>query len=333
MIVLAIVVTATAVVSGRDASAPEPADPVGPQQLGGPPLTPYSHDGVLYVRGVEIETPWRHSPTIEVVGDTVLVGAYGERGVDPGWALVDGDRLEPVPVPDMYPHLSRDGRIAYWWTNPTADSTRVVMWDTETNRELASRDLPGDDVDGRPRGYLAGIDEDEMAYWVDESSEIPVTRWDVRADTVQSMPELTTSDMSYPSGMNGDFVRDQFVSPDGTREVFTGDAPGDPDTIMPCCRTELRVRPVGSEDPSDIVALQLPENLNQPLYDDETHQGNLGVWWETNETVLAMVHLRAGPTVLVRCSVTDGACARVFELDPNDSGFIDWSFAHFPTTG
>ena len=62
VIVLAIVVTATAVFSGPDASAPEPADPVGPQQLDGPPLTPYAHDGVLYVRGVEIETPWRRQP-------------------------------------------------------------------------------------------------------------------------------------------------------------------------------------------------------------------------------------------------------------------------------
>ena len=268
-----------------------------------------------------------------MVGDTVLVGAYGERGVDPGWAKVDGDRLLPVPVPDMYPHLSRDGRIVYWWTNPTADSTRVVMWDAETNRQLASRDLPGDDVDGRPRGYLAGIDEDGMAYWVDEGSEIPVTRWDVRADTVQPMPDLSTSDMPYPSGTTGEFYRDQFVSPDGTLELFTGDAPGDPDTIMPCCRTELRVRPVGSEDPSDLVTLRVPENVNQPLYDPETHRGDLGVWWETNETVLAIVHLAAGHTVLVRCRVTDGACARVFELEPDDSGFIDWSFARFPTAG
>ena len=61
VVVAAIVVTGTAVVSSRDASAPEPAPPVDRTQLGGPPLTPYWHDGVLYVRDAEIETPWRRS--------------------------------------------------------------------------------------------------------------------------------------------------------------------------------------------------------------------------------------------------------------------------------
>ncbi len=272
-VVVAILVTGTAVLSGRDASAPEPA---GPQQIGGPPRTPYWHDGVLHVRGVEIETPWRHSPVIEVAGDTVLAGAYGQRGVDPAWALVDGDRLEPVPIPDLYPRLSLDGRIAYWWTYPTADSTRVVAWDTETNQKLASRDLPGNDVDGGPRSYLAGIDADGMAYWVDEGSEIPVTRWDVRADTVQPMPDLRSSDMPYPDEGTGEFFRDQFVSPDGTKEVFTGDAPGDSDSIMPPA-TQLRVRPVGSEDPSDVVRLRVPESrYNQLLYDNLTQQCVVG---------------------------------------------------------
>ena len=99
----------------------------------------------------------------------------------------------------MYPRLSLDGRIVYWWTYPTADSTRVVTWDTETNRMLATRDLPGDDVGGGPRLYLAGIDADGMAYWVDEGSEIPVTRWDVRADTVEPMPDLRPSDVTFPT--------------------------------------------------------------------------------------------------------------------------------------
>ena len=62
--------------------------------------------------------------------------------------------------------------------------------------------------------------------------------------------------------------------------------------------------------------------------------GTLGVWWETNETVLGvMVLQQSGRTDLMRCSITDGACALVFELDADDSGFIDWSFARFPMTG
>ena len=213
-----------------------------------------------------------------------MAGDYGQRGVDAGWALVDGDRLVPVPIPDMYPRLSIDGRIVYWWSYPTADSTRVVTWDTETNQELASRDLPGNDLDGRPRSYLAGIDEDGMAYWVDESSEIPVTRWDVRADTLQPMPDLTSSDMPYPHEEARAFFQNQFVSPDGTKEMFTPDDPGD--TIMPAI-PEIWVRPVGSEDPSDMVKLRVPESRRtQPLYDFQTSKGTLGVWWETNETVL-----------------------------------------------
>ena len=330
VVVAAIIVTGTAVVGGRDASAPEPTNPVRPPQLGGPPLTPYWHDGVLYVRGVEIETPWRHSPAIEVAGDTVLAGTYGQRGVDAAWALVAGGRLEPVPIPDVYPRLSIDGRIAYWWTYPTADSTRVVTWDTETNRELASRDLPGNDT-VEPSSYLAGIDEDEIAYWVDEDSEVPVTRWDIRADTIEPMPDLRPSDLRYLREVTGTFFQNQFVSPDGTKEMFTGDVMGD--TIMPPM-PEIWARPVGSEDPSDVVRLRVPESrFNQPLYDFKTHKGTLGVWWETNETVLVTVLQESGRTDLMRCSITDGACALVFELEPDDSGFIDWSFAHFPTTG
>ena len=94
------------------------------------------------------------------------------------------------------------------------------------------------------------------------------------------------------------------------------------------------MRPVGSEDPSERVRLLVPESrYNQPLYDFKTHKGTQGVWWETNETVLVTVLQESGRTDLMRCSITDGACALVFELEPDDSGFIDWSFAHFPTTG
>ena len=331
VVVAAIIVTGTAVVSGRDASAPEPAHPVRPPQIDGPPLTPYWHDGVLYVRGVEIETPWRHSPAIEVAGDTVLAGAYGQRGVDPAWALVAGDRLEPVPIPDMYPRLSLDGRIAYWWTYPTADSTRVVTWDTETNRELASRDLPGSARRRRPAelpgGNRRGRDR-LLGGRGQRDPRDPVGR-PRRHRGADARPEVVRPAL-FRRG-NRQFFQNQFVSPDGTKELFTPDAPGD--KIIPPL-PEIWVRPVGSEDPSDVVRLRVPESrYNQPLYDFKTHKGTQGVWWETNETVLVTVLQESVRTDLMRCSVTDGACALVFELEPDDSGFIDWSFAHFPTTG
>jgi hypothetical protein len=112
-----------------------------------------------------------------------------------------------------------------------------------------------------------------MAYWVDEGSEIPVTRWDVRADTLQPMPDLTSSDMPYPHEEGSEFFQNQFVSPDGTKEMFTPDAPED--KIIPPI-PEIWVRPVGSEDPSDVVRLRIPESRhNQPVYDFKTHKGTL----------------------------------------------------------
>ena len=335
VVVAAIIVTGTAVVMGREANVPEPADPVGPAQLGGLPRTPYWHDGVLHVRGVEIQTPWRRSPSIEVAGDTVLAGAAGYRGVDPSWSLVIGDRLEPLPVPfpdGGDPRLSHDGRIAYWWTYPTADSARVVTWDTETNRELATRDLPGNDVDGGPRPLPAGIDADGMAYLVDEGSEIPVTRWDVRADTVEPMPGLSPSDVTSRDGRIGigslqdQYFQGLYVSPDGTMELFDELAPLGPDLPGYFRAHRLGVRPVGSEDPSDVVRLRVPEvDLGSDL-------GMVRVWWETNETVLGVMVHQSGSD-LMRCSISDGACALVHELAGGDSGSFNWSFAPFPTTG
>ena len=329
VVVAAIIVTGTALVMDRETSAPEPADPVGPAQLGGLPLTPYWHDGVLHVRGVEIETPWRRIPVIDVAGDTILAGESGYRGVDPSWAVVVGDRLEPVPVPfpdaDADPRLSPDGRIVYWWSYPTADSTRVVTWDTETNRMLATRDLPGDDVGGGPRLYLAGIDADGMAYWVDEGSEIPVTRWDVRADTVEPMPDLRPSDVTFNDVRNVSRRFPEHVSPDGTMEVFDADDLGDPDSFGTFRPHRLGVRPVGSEDPSDVVRLRVPET-------DHGDMGSVRVWWETDETVLGVMGQQSG-TDLMRCSIRDGACALVHELSGGEAGSFDWSFARFPMTG
>lgn len=69
---------------------------------GAPPATPYWHDGTLYVNGVQIPAPYA-AVDIQVAGDTVLVGAYEaapKEGTTPtSWALVRGNRLEPLPVP------------------------------------------------------------------------------------------------------------------------------------------------------------------------------------------------------------------------------------------
>ena len=332
VVVAAILVTGTAVVSGRDASAPEPATRSDRRRLGGPPLTPYWHDGVLYVRGCRDRDPVATQPSHLRLPETrSWWDAYGQRGVDPAWALVDGDRLEPVPIPDVYPRLSLDGRIAYWWTYPTADSTRVVTWDTETNRELASRDLPGNDA-VEPDSYLAGIDEDEIAYWVDEGQRGPgdplgPPRRHDRADARPEAFRPALSPTRYPARSSG--------TSSCLRTARRRCSPATLRGTRSCLpRPEIRVRPVGSEDPSDVVRLRVPESrYNQPLYDFKTDKGTLGVWWETNETVLVTVLQESGRTDLMRCSITDGACALVFELGDDDSGFRDWSFAHFPTTG
>jgi hypothetical protein len=332
--IVAIAVAGTALVGGRDVSAPKRVHPVGPPQTGGPPLTPYWHDGVLHVRGIEIKTATPVG-TIEVAGDTVLV-SLTSTGKVPTWALVRGDRLAPLPGPgDTGAQVSVDGRIAYWETHPTADSTRFVAWDTETNRELASRDLPRrDGADAGPRLYLSGIDENGMAYWVDEASEVVVTRWDVRKDTVEPVPDLSASDMTYSEGI-GEFSRDQYMSPDGTHLVFTRDAAGGPVTnCWPACELQLRVRPVGPYDPAAVVRLRLPEGtLYEHLWDPETDIGgrHMDAWWETDETVLVQATDDSNRKDLMRCSITDGACQLVFELGIDGREWRHWSFGGFPT--
>ena len=54
------------------------------------------------------------------------------------------------------------------------------------------------------------------------------------------------------------------------------------------------------------------------------------VWWETNQTVLGVMVQQSGSD-LMRCSISDGACALVHEL-AGGAGSFNWSFARFPTT-
>jgi hypothetical protein len=325
-VVLAVIVAGTTLVGGRDTSGPAPVHPVRPPELGGALGTPYWHDGVLHVGADTLETPYR---PVEVAGDTVLVAGKTGGSSGTSWALVRDHELTPITAgADTNPALSFDGRIAFWWNHPTPQTTRYVAWDTETDRELASRDFAGLDAgeNGGPRLYVAGIDANGIAYVVDERSNVDVTRWDVRADTEEPAPGLTSADMTYAAGY-GELRQDQFVSPDGTKEVFTGRAPGD--SPSDCCVTLLRVRPVGSDDPNDVVRLRLPEGVpRERLWDPVTDEGTLGVWWETNQTVLLESTVEAGSEHLVRCSTTDGSCKLVFELDGGP-----WRFARFPVTG
>ena len=106
--------------------------------VGAPPLTPWWHDGVLHVRDAEIETPFQvNLEMIEVAGGTVLVGdpVWDDRSRDVEWAVVSGDRLEPLPTGDVDPHLSVDGRIVYWFTGP--EETPGV-WSPGTSRPTGS---------------------------------------------------------------------------------------------------------------------------------------------------------------------------------------------------
>ncbi len=212
------------------------------------------------------------------------------------------------------------------------------------------------------RGHLEGIDAAGIGYVrgtsgdaIDEGGGVtdsPVTEWDIRADTLEPS-DLTWDPSKWSMRAQCSLLPDLrpwrfergYVSPDGTREVFTGPAPGD--TSTDCCTTQLRVRPVGpieSVDPSHVITLPLPEGIpHLTLWHWYSDRGTWGVWWESNETVLldAVVD---GSSYLVRCAVTGGACERVFELGPgryppgNQGASYytpwasEWAFAHAPLT-
>ncbi|GAA4403273.1 hypothetical protein GCM10023168_14620 [Fodinibacter luteus] len=340
---------------GIDGERPqEPGFPAGPGlqawmddlPVGEPPLSPYWHDGVLHARGVQVPAPYA-SVVLEAAGETVLVGGFvddsrfEEGGTwSPQWMLVRGDQLTPLPVPEnQSPRLSADGRIAFWADHPTAETTRFVTWDTGTNAPLASRTVPGNtSLQGSLcRIDLLGIDAAGIGLVLDEASKAPVARWDVRADTV-APTDLTydpTKRLNQFDAFKG--LESAFVSPDGTREVFTEAAPGD--SPAGCCGTQLRVRPNGpSDQPGDIVTLQLPQGIpSMRLWDARTDRGTWMVWWETTQTVLFDASVD-NHSYLVRCSTRNGACERVLDLGRNSNEGAqyapdwesDWAFARAP---
>ena len=143
-----------------------------------------------------------------------------------------------------WPSLSADGRIASWETHPTNDTTRFDTWDTEANTALGSRTLAGNmdqNVMGQCVLILLGVDAEGIGYLLDEASDPQITRWDIRADTLE--PTDLTFDRTMTYGEQFDFAwqvsqgfEAAYVSPDGTREVFTGPAPGD--STPDCCSTQ-----------------------------------------------------------------------------------------------
>jgi len=282
---------------------------------GAPPRTAYWHEGVLHVRGEQFEIP--DVNRIDEAGETVLLGAgsvsSGPDAYPASWSLIRQGRIEPINgIPlRAFPWLSKDGRIALWQTGPDRNPT-VVAWDTETNTQLATRALGDWDL-------LPSVDAEGMGFLVDRTNGGPVKRWDIRTGA------LTTTDLRFDPekgfeeqdpGLRSLWARldDGFVSPDGTREVFTGPAPGDAPTDR--CTTELRVRPVGpieEEAPENISALGLPDGIPHVRLWTHTDRGTYGVWWETDDTILVDAIIE-GQSYLVRCPVDGGDCERVFDL-------------------
>lgn len=313
---------------------------------GAPPRTPYMHDGVLHINGVEIDSPFPIAD-LEVAGETVLIRDLTESpGAIDESALVRDNTVTHIPVsPDFIARLSLDGQIAFWQTKPTPDTTKFVMWDVVSNRELATRTVSGQ-FDMADRVQVIGVDADGIAYWVNTLSDPPVMRWDVRADTVEPTDlrfdsSKSLGDQTAPLSELWLGFEDAYVSPDATRQLFTEQAPWD--SPEDCCETQLRVRPVGpldSVESDSVTTLQLPQGiLGMRLWDPYSDRGTWGVWWETNETVLldAIVDDRS---YLVRCWADGGRCELVFDLGPNASSGIlympewerSWAFGRSPLT-
>ena len=312
---------------------------------GGPPLTPWWHDGVLHVGETEVRTPFQvTAELIQAAGDSVLVGdpSWNDQSGRAEWAVVRDGRLEMLPTGDSDPNLSSDGRLAYWYEDPEAGSGPVVVWDVVADRELAARKLPG---------YVLGIDGHGIAYVQGGDGPTSVTAWDVRADTMTatSLTWDPATSLDDPCAALTDLMvwrlESGYVSPDGTRQLFTGPAPGD--TSDDCCITRLRVRAVGpieSVGRREVDSLDLPEGIpHETLWHSYSDRGTWGVWWESDDTVL-LDAIIDGNSYLVRCPVTGDSCELVFDLGPirdpalppglvYDPAWVsDWAFAHAPLT-
>ena len=282
---------------------------------------PYWHDGILYVNGVQIPAPY-NAVDIEVVGDAVLVGGYESEAKDgaapTAWALVRGDRLEPLPVPAGAhpPGLSVDGRIAYWVEH---QGTRA-LWSSSPGTPRRTPRCPHASLQRGADGWdgleLLGVDAAGSGYWKASLSDPYLTRWDVRADTIHPT-DLAYDTMQAPEEVDGFFPwmhwrtstaprtaprRSSPTPSRGTRRLTAASTSCGCDrsgrTIRSIPRTSSRCR-----SPKPTPATRFPWAKVDGYW----------MWWESNESVLLTldgdVH-----TYLVRCSTTGGSCQRVVDL-------------------
>ena len=172
---------------------------------------------------------------------------------------------------------------------------------------------------------VLGVDDDGIAYLINQADDPPITAWDVRADTLEPTdltydPALAPGDQYAFSWNRNLGFEAAYVSPDGTREVFTGSVAGDP--TEDCCATQIRVRPAGSAATvraDEVAVLQVPAGIpSMALWDSYSDRGTWGVWWETDETVLLDAEV-GDHSYLVRCPADGGTCELVFDLGSNKS--------------
>ena len=304
---------------------------------GAPPASPYWHDGTLYVNGKQIPAP-NKPEKIDVAGEEVLV-----TGSESPWALVRGDRLEPLPVPaDAQVGLSVDGRIVYWIVGTDAPRTKQFFtWDTQTKTALASRTVQGGQVE------LWGIDAEGNGYWQADANSGPFTRWDVRADTITATDLTYDEPWAMPEVFDGSvpWMRPEsaYRSPDGTKTVITDTVPRENPSQGVLNDLRLRIRPAGPDDslsPRDVTTLAISEKFPQDARFTLGYENGNWVWWESNESVLFAVDTDLR-TYLLRCTATGGPCQRVVDLGPwytqthpytPDWENGDWVFARAPVS-
>ena len=223
-------------------------------------------------------------------------GDYEPRNVDATLGMVRRRRLEAVRCrsgrrcdPASPIAGSRTGR-------PTAPRTpRTSSPGTPRPTSAGHRGNPfGVDVDGGSRLYLAGIDEDRDGYcWTRKAASIPVTSGTFRADTVEPMPDLRPSDVTFDDVEEREPKVPGPGVTDGAMEVFNPRAIwGTRTRSGPWAATSSGC--ADQYDPGDVVRLPLPEP-------DSGDIGSVRMWWDTDGTVLGIIRqaIRRGPDALL----------------------------------
>lgn len=165
---------------------------LGDLPRGEPLRLPYWLRGRLHLGGRTVPMP---QPSIVSAGGTTLVVVHpGTK--DMSIALVVGKRLETLQYATGWPVLSADGRLAAWETRSGSDLARLVLWDTATGRQVASRDFVSHaqccDAPSQP----VGIDSQGRVYVWDRGRAIV---WDHVSQTVRQIEGMP----KHGSGMYG----------------------------------------------------------------------------------------------------------------------------------